>query len=180
MNTGVFSGEWRASGPVLTKRSPIDGSVLARVRQANSADYERVVELAMDNIAILPPKWANDFFGNVAPFPVIDRFWLILALGMLGRFTEAISYEAELIQLAEPTRHATTIGLAFFAGGFLRLVKGDWAREHSLLERDVEVTRAGNVGLLLPQAVAMSAWVLAQLGDISEAVDRLQEGRGHR
>jgi aldehyde dehydrogenase (NAD+) len=47
VNTGAFSGEWRASGPVLTKRSPIDGSVLARVRQANSADYERAVTAAM-------------------------------------------------------------------------------------------------------------------------------------
>jgi tetratricopeptide (TPR) repeat protein len=38
------------------------------------------------------------------------------------------------------------------------------------------VVRAGNVGLHLPQAVASSAWVLAQLGESSEALNRLREG----
>ena len=39
---GAFDGTWRASGEVREARTPIDGSVLARVRHANAADYERV------------------------------------------------------------------------------------------------------------------------------------------
>jgi aldehyde dehydrogenase (NAD+) len=46
INSGVFCGEWIGRGPVLTKRSPIDGSVLARVRTASAADYERAIEAA--------------------------------------------------------------------------------------------------------------------------------------
>src|SRR6201995_1610871 len=38
---GVFSGEWFGSGPYLEKRSPIDGTLLARIAQATSEDYER-------------------------------------------------------------------------------------------------------------------------------------------
>ena len=45
-NPGAFWGEWSGRGPILTKRSPIDGSVLARVRQASTADYERTVAAA--------------------------------------------------------------------------------------------------------------------------------------
>jgi aldehyde dehydrogenase (NAD+) len=40
---GVFSGEWFGSGTYLEKRSPIDGTFLARIAQATSEDYERAV-----------------------------------------------------------------------------------------------------------------------------------------
>ena len=44
---GAFDGTWRAGGELRDARSPIDGSVLARVRDANAADYERVAAAAM-------------------------------------------------------------------------------------------------------------------------------------
>ena len=40
---GVFSGEWFGSGTYLEKRSPIDGTFLARIAQATSEDYQRAV-----------------------------------------------------------------------------------------------------------------------------------------
>jgi aldehyde dehydrogenase (NAD+) len=45
-NPGAFDGEWRGGGKVLEKQSPIDGKVLARVREASSEDYEHVVSRA--------------------------------------------------------------------------------------------------------------------------------------
>src|SRR5689334_4533626 len=46
VNPGVFSGEWDGRGRIIAVRSPIDGSVLGRVRQASVADYERAVNSA--------------------------------------------------------------------------------------------------------------------------------------
>jgi aldehyde dehydrogenase (NAD+) len=46
VNAGVFDGSWGGTGAVLTKRSPVDGSRLGRVRQATAADYERAVTAA--------------------------------------------------------------------------------------------------------------------------------------
>src|SRR5882672_4889384 len=46
VNAGAFWGEWGGTGAILEKRSPIDGSVLGRVRQATPADYERTVAAA--------------------------------------------------------------------------------------------------------------------------------------
>ncbi len=46
VNAGAFWGAWGGSGAVLEKRSPIDGSLLGRVRQATPADYERTVAAA--------------------------------------------------------------------------------------------------------------------------------------
>src|SRR6185503_12817828 len=43
-------------------------------------------------------------------------------------------------------------------------------------ERWLEVLRTGNVVHLLPTAVAASTWLLAELGEASEAQNRVREG----
>ena len=42
-NPGVFDGEWSGSGEVLQSFSPNDGKILAEVRTATPAEYERVI-----------------------------------------------------------------------------------------------------------------------------------------
>ena len=139
-------------------------------------DYERVVELATDNLAALPADWVYEHLGNSMPISIYDRYWLVMSLAELGRFAEAAPYEAEALRLAEPTHHAFTVGRAHFAAGRLHLLKGDWAKARSLIERGIAAYRTGNIGLSLPRAVAASAWVLAQVGEASEALTRLREG----
>jgi tetratricopeptide (TPR) repeat protein len=138
-------------------------------------EYERVVELATDNLAALPADWVYEYLGTSAPISVYDRCNLVMSLAQLGRFAEATKYEAEAIRLAEPTHHAFTVGAADRAAGTLHLLKGDWTKARSLLEHGIAVLRTGNVVLMLPFAVASSAWVLSQLGEASEALDRLRE-----
>jgi DNA-binding SARP family transcriptional activator len=138
-------------------------------------EYARVVELATDNLAALPLDWVYEFFGSSQPPSVNDRFRLLVSLAHLGRFTEAAVHEAEAIRLAGPTRHAYTVGLAYHAAGTLHLVKGDWARAHALIERQIAVLRTGNIVGELPTALAYSARALAYLGDAPEALDRLRE-----
>src|SRR5258708_36871537 len=45
-NPGVFAGAWGGWGAVIAKHSPIDGSLLGRVRQATPEDYELAVTAA--------------------------------------------------------------------------------------------------------------------------------------
>ena len=139
-------------------------------------DYERVIELATDTLAALPAEWVYEYFGVAAPVSVYNRVWIVMSLAELGRFAESAKYEAEAIRLAEPTQHPYTIGLAYLAAGTLHLLEADWVKARPLIERWTAVVRAGNVGHLLPRAVASSAWVLALLGETSEALDRLREG----
>ena len=138
-------------------------------------DYDRVIELATENLAALPTDWIYESFGNVAPASVYDRCWLVHTLARLGRFTEATAYEADAIRLAQTTQHANTVGMAHYAAGVLYLLKGDWAKARSLIERGLAVFRAGHVLMFLRTAVASSAWVLAQLGEASEALSRVRE-----
>jgi tetratricopeptide (TPR) repeat protein len=139
-------------------------------------DYERVVELATDNLAALPADWVYEYFGMGAPPSVWDRSWQVMSLAQLGRFAEAAELETEAFRVAEPTQHAPTVSLAYFAASTLHLLKGDWVKARSVIERWIAVVRIGNVALQLPWAVASSAWAMAQLDETSEALSRLREG----
>ena len=139
-------------------------------------EYERVVELATDNLAALPAEWVYEYFGSAVLPSVFDRASLAMGLAQLGRFIEAARYETEAIRLAEPTQHAYTVGWAHQAAGTLRLLKGDWPRARALIDHWMAVVRTANVVFLLPAAVTSSAWALAQLGEPSEALNRLREG----
>jgi tetratricopeptide (TPR) repeat protein len=139
-------------------------------------EYERAVELAIDNLSALPADWVYEYFGLPSPVPVYDRSWLVMSLAELGRFAEAAEYEAEALRLAEPTQNAFAIGLAHRGAGTLHLLKGDWAKARSLIEHGIAMFRTGNVVIQLPTAVAASAWVLAQCGEVREALNWLREG----
>jgi class 3 adenylate cyclase/tetratricopeptide (TPR) repeat protein len=139
-------------------------------------EYDRVIELATNSLAALPADWVYEYFGSAAPASVYDRHWLIMSLAEVGRFSEAAQYEAEAIRLAEPTQRAFTTGVAYHAAGVFHLLKGDWAKARPLVELEVAVFQTGNVVILLPWAVASSAWVRAELGETSEALNRLREG----
>ena len=139
-------------------------------------EYERVVGVATDNLTALPTDWIYEYLSASAPPSVYDRSWLIQSLANLGRFTEAAAYEAEALELAEPTRHPFTIGQAHRAAVALHILKGDWAGARSFSERWIVGIRTGNVVIQLPWAIAASAWILAQLGEASNALDRLREG----
>ena len=137
-------------------------------------EYERVVELATDNLA--PADWVYESFGSAQRASVVGRIWLALSLAELGRFAEAAEYGAEAIRLVEPTRHAFDIGVAHRHAATLHLLKGDWAKARSVIEHGISVFRTANVGAaLLPSAIASFAWVLAQLGEANEALNRIQE-----
>jgi class 3 adenylate cyclase/tetratricopeptide (TPR) repeat protein len=138
-------------------------------------EYQHVVDIAVENLAALPTEWAHEYLGLAVPPSVFGRAWLIMSLADLGRFAEAAEYEAEVIGLAEATQHAYAISWAHFAASMLNLLKHDWAKARSLVEHWIGVLRAGNVAMLLPWAVASSAWALAQLGEAKEALSRVRE-----
>jgi tetratricopeptide (TPR) repeat protein len=101
---------------------------------------------------------------------------VVHSLAELGRFAEAAPYEAELLRLAGPTQHAFTVGVAYEAASWLHLRKGDWATARSVIEHGIAAVRKGSIAAGLRTMVAASAWVLAQLGEASEALARLREG----
>ena len=142
-------------------------------------DFEQSVELATDTLAVLPADWIHESFPErYSPMALSAyiRLWVIHSLAELGRFAEAALYVAELLPLAGPTQHAYTVGEAYNAASMVHLRKGDWTRARTLIEHSIAALRTGNIAVVLPNMVAASAWVLAQVGEASEALSRLREG----
>jgi len=140
------------------------------------AEYERVIDLAKDNLAALPANRIYDKFGRNAPASVFSRHSLVMSLCQLGRFSEAAEYHAEEFRIAEATDHAVTLAAAHLDALFLHVFHGDWAKAHVASEQTIAVLRSGNVAIMRNVAVAQSARVLAQLGEKSAALSRLHEG----
>ena len=138
-------------------------------------EYERVADLATQNLAVLPPESVYESFGRGGPVSVMDRCFLIVSLAHLGKFGEATRRADEALRLAEPTRHAFTVGIAQVATGTLHLVRGQWGKARSLIERGMGVLETGNVVVLLPFVVGSPAWVAAHFGELSEALTRVRQ-----
>jgi transcriptional regulator with AAA-type ATPase domain/tetratricopeptide (TPR) repeat protein len=138
-------------------------------------EYERVVELATDNLAALPADSDYESFGASLPLSIYDRSWLIQSLAELGRFAEAAPYEAEAFRLAEATQHAYTVGMVHDDAGRLHLLKGDWVKARALIEHGIAAYGKGNTVMGFSRLVANSAWILAHVGEASEALTRLRE-----
>jgi len=139
-------------------------------------DYDIAVKLAFQNLSAIQAESAPSPSGSVAPTSVYDRWVLIKSLVELGRFAEALTHEAEIIRVAEPTRHPYTISMAYFAAGTLHLFRGEWVKTQSLLGRGIDIALGSNVLLLLPPVIADHAWVLATLGQRSEALNGIRRG----
>lgn len=141
-------------------------------------DYDKVVELATQNLQMLPPEWDHQYFGMAVPASIFTRVWLIMSLAELGRFEEAAKYDTAVIQLAETTKHEHTIGWAYYAASMLHLLKGDWARACTLTEnwlnRDWARDNAEH-WINTPWLVASSAWALARGGRVAEALSRAEQ-----
>jgi class 3 adenylate cyclase len=149
-------------------------SQLVQVHHARG-EYDRAIELAAGNLAALPSDWVHETFGLGGPPAIWDRGRLVLSLTAVGRFAEAVEPAAEAIRLAEPTKHAFTVGWAYFAAGSLPVRRGDWAQALLQYERVIALSKAAKSFFLLPLALAPIPWILAQLGRTSEALERLVE-----
>ena len=118
-------------------------------------------------------------FRHGLPASVLTWGWLIMSLAELGRFRKAAEYELEAIRIATATKHVHTIGWALLTASKLHLLQGDWAKAHLLLEQWLNTPGTLDVAVLLPWAVASSAWALVQIGDASEALSRVRDGEEH-
>src|SRR5262249_21159936 len=75
-------------------------------------EYERAVQLATDNLGVLPADWVYEFFGANQPASVYDRGQLMGSLAALGRFAQAVGPEAGAFRIGARRQHASTVGIA--------------------------------------------------------------------
>jgi class 3 adenylate cyclase/tetratricopeptide (TPR) repeat protein len=139
------------------------------------SEYERVVELAKGSLDAVsgPPI----YFATSIPGPIFVRGWLLRSLAELGCFVEAAPHAQEMLQFAESAPSGYAAGIAHLAVGWCLLAQGEWAQARPHIVRGTSDYRKGNVVLALPHGVASSAWLLAQIGEMTEARSCLNEGQ---
>ena len=138
-------------------------------------EYERAVELATATLEALPSGSICERFGVAVPPSVFNRGFLTMSLAQLGNFHKAVECAAEAIRIAESTQHVHTLGFAYRAAVVLHLLQGNWAKARSRIESWIATMSGQGHFIQLSTAFASWAWVLARLGQVNEALDRLQE-----
>jgi class 3 adenylate cyclase/tetratricopeptide (TPR) repeat protein len=139
------------------------------------AEYRRVLKFALDKAEAPPAAMLHEYFGMAALPSVFGRAYAIMSLAELGEFAAAAQYTADAIRLAESTQHHFTINWASFAASTLHLAKGDWAEALAQVKHWLATIQIGNITIHRPWAVSAFAWVLAQLGESGQALDRVRE-----
>lgn len=140
------------------------------------AEYAPAIELATANLAMLPADGALEFFGLPAPAAIYTRFWLVGSLAQVGRFAEAAQCGADLLQLVQSSQLPFAVGGAHQVVATSHVLRGDWAQARPRIEQALAVFRTSNMVIVLPDAVTVCANVMAHVGEVGEALTRLQEG----
>ena len=138
-----------------------------RVRASNSTCCRQYSGLeGLPGLRAFRLRCANIYPGSL---------WLIQSLAQLGRFVDAAAFQAELARLAEPTKNAFMLSTSHMAVVTLHLLQGDWGTARSQIDAWIEVVEPRrSVSTFHPQFLS-PVWVLAQLGETSEALNRYRE-----
>jgi len=100
-------------------------------------------------IVLIPEDLRQERFGQASIIGSAARWTLAIALGALGRFTEAFGRLREAIHIAEEAEHVFSLLLPLAGLGTMKLDQGDFAGAVSPLERGLDLCRTREVPLLL-------------------------------
>ena len=164
INPGGFSTEWLGSGSDLQSLTPVDGSVIATVKQCDSGDYEKI----MQDATLTFRKWRME--------PAPKRGEVIRKLGNEFRkykepLGKLISWEMGKIQAEGEGEVQEMIDIADFAVGLSRQLYGKTMHSERPGHRMYEQWHPlGVVGIItafnFPGAVwAWNAMIAAVCGD---------------
>ena len=165
VNLGGFSTEWLGSGSDLDSITPADGSVIAKVRQCDSGDYERI----MQNGSSIFTKWRMEPApkrGEVVRKLANEFRNHKIALGKL------IAWEMGKIQAEGEGEVQEMIDIADYAVGLSRQLYGKTMHSERPNHRMYEQWHPlGTVGIItafnFPGAVwAWNAMIAAVCGDV--------------
>ena len=107
------------------------------------ADYRRAADLLRSNVALLEGERLHERFGVRGLLSVTSRDALARCLTELGVFAEAIAMGEEAVQIAETVNHPVMLATACVSAPVPYLRQGDFPKAISLLERGLELCRAG-------------------------------------
>jgi tetratricopeptide (TPR) repeat protein len=128
-----------------------------------------------ENIASIPPDRHHECFDLAVPASVLSRSFCSYCLGELGEFEEGIALGLEAVRLAERFDRMLDCVYAYRGVASAYMRKGDCVAALPLLERGLQICRAGNFPPFLTPFASMLGYVRAVDGLSEDALPLLEE-----
>jgi tetratricopeptide (TPR) repeat protein len=125
-------------------------------------------------MASLTGDLAYERFGATEVPSVCSYQWLVYCLAELGEFVEGTSLANEGVRIAEVVDHSFTLEQMYHSVGYPALLKGDFDRAISVLERALGLCRAANIRSSVPGIASALGYAYALVGRVDEALPLLE------
>jgi class 3 adenylate cyclase/tetratricopeptide (TPR) repeat protein len=138
-------------------------------------DYPSAAEALRRNVDLLEGDLRRETFGLAGLPAVMSGSWLALCLAELGRFDEADPYAQEAAALAQAEDHPFSLVVASVGTAMVDLLRGEYVKAATPLERGLVVGRLSDIPLLFPAVAAPLGLAYALAGRHAEAIALLEE-----
>ena len=140
------------------------------------ARYDQAKDLLTRGMRSIPSDLRYERFGTTVVLSVILRSHLVQSLAMTGSFAQGISYGEEGVQIAKEIDHSVSLIHVNCSLGVLFLLKGDFEKAISVLERALKICESANTPVYGPFVAARLGSAYAHFGRISEGLLHLEQG----
>jgi tetratricopeptide (TPR) repeat protein len=173
----IESGEHGLAIAEAAGNLPLQASatVLLGFAHIGLGDFRRAIDLLRKNAALLQGQPVHKRLGQIGLPAVFWRAWLIVPLGELGAFPEAITRGEEAVRIAEVAAQPYSLALAHGALGHLYCLKGEPSLGIPALERSVALCRDYELAVLFPFAIGSLGYAYAFSGRVTEALPLMEQ-----
>jgi tetratricopeptide (TPR) repeat protein len=139
----------------------------------NLGEYDQAVGVLERALSLIGDR-KYELFGTTGIVSVICRAWLVRGLAQLGKFSEAVPFGDEAIRTATESNHPYSIVYADYAVGVLSLIKGDFEKAITVLERGLKVCDTAEIPVQRPLVASCLGAAYASVGQFDKALQLLE------
>jgi tetratricopeptide (TPR) repeat protein len=138
-------------------------------------EYRRAIDVLRPVVISLAGVRAQDHLGLPVLPAVFARSHLVLCLGEVGQFVEALPIAQEGIALARATGHPDTVLWAQRGLGLLHVPRGDWPAAVRELDPALAIARENELAAYVPPLASALGLALAHCGRLEAGLALLEE-----
>jgi len=138
-------------------------------------EYRQAIGLLLSNVETLHREVRGQRFGLPFVASAGTRSWLARCLAELGEFAEGMMRGEEAMRIAGTADDALSLADAQYCVGYLYLLKGEFAKAVSALERSLALVRSSNLRIIFSGTAAALATAYACSGHSGKALPLLGE-----
>ena len=137
--------------------------------------YRQAIALLLKNIETLQGELWNQRFGLPFVASAGSHSWLVRCLVELGEFARGTAHAEEAVRIAEASDDALSRADAQYCVGYLCLLRGEFAKAVSALERSLALVRSSNLKIIFSGTAAALGVAYGWSGQPGQTLPLLEE-----